>query len=198
MLFGVSFMNNKESRNRAWNWLSYVNENGVPRNAVLVSSLAFSWLPFTQLARDQVAAAQLMSWFNNTGSLCILFCWGAVNLAYIRYFWWFRSFKAVLMEDKYKRLDRRSDKRGFHTFLWRFQPWVAWFALFSNIVIIFAFSSASLWTPRFTAVSDIFKILVDLPMGFYHNIQSHTELLMHNRPSFSKPTRFRFFFPFVG
>lgn len=156
MLYGMAYMNAKESRNQFWNWLAYVNENGVPLTAVLVSSAAFAWLPFTQLAHDQVSASRLISWFNNAGSLCVLFCWGAVNLAYIRYFFWFHSFKTVLREEGYERLDRKSDRKGFHTFLWRAQPGIAAIAFVSSIVIVFGFSSAALWKPR-NSVAEFFE-----------------------------------------
>jgi len=168
VLYGMAYMNAKDSRNQRWNWLAYVTESGVPLNAVLVSSLAFAWLPFTQLAHDKISASRLMSWFNNAGSLCVLFCWGAVNLAYIRYFQWFRAFKTVLKEDGYQRLDRRSDRKGFHTFLSHAQPGIAGIALAGSIIIVFGLSSAALWKPNNTVAEffEFYTIPLLLPLSW--------------------------------
>lgn len=130
-------------------------QKGVPKWAVILSGLFWTtWLPFISLS-DSATAARTTAFFTTSGSFCVLFVWGAVCLAYIRYWMWFRLFKNDLSShptlQNYNRWNRRN--RPFGTMLKWLQPGVAIFGLIGSWTIAFIFPSAVWWHNDFNPAS---------------------------------------------
>lgn len=159
MLYGLAHAN--ASRWRGWKMLAHVNKSGVPVNAVLLSAGCLCWLPFTKIS-SSTAAAEIIPWFNNAGCLCVIFVWGTVNLAFVRYEHWFGRFRnSVLAQSQYQRVNRWSSEKGFFTLLtfrtWM-QPAMAYVAFIGSYGVVFIFASAFLWRdPKEITANDFFQ-----------------------------------------
>lgn len=126
---------------------------GVPKWAVVLSGVFWTiWVPFVSLS-DSDAAQEIISFFSNSGSICVLFVWGSICLAYIRYWWWFKMFKDTdnLTLKKYSRWNREG--QPFGTMLWWTQPCLAFFGLIGSWLLVFIFPSALWWQGGLTKES---------------------------------------------
>ncbi|ERF68742.1 hypothetical protein EPUS_07229 [Endocarpon pusillum Z07020] len=122
-----------------------VPRTGVPGWALLVSAIAFFWLPFLQL-KSGYAAQELVEIMAVSGSVSGLIVWASLCLAFIRYEYWLRMHKDSLHGAHYGRYNRWDRTvRESSTFLGYFQPVVAWAGLAGCLLVVFVFSSAMWW-----------------------------------------------------
>ncbi|RDH15645.1 amino acid transporter [Aspergillus niger ATCC 13496] len=117
----------------------------VPVVSLLVSLLAFCWVPFLQLAHSS-AVQQVVQVISISSSTAIMIVWAAICLAFLRYYYWFVLKKCeprLRYHDRpqYIRLHEKYTPRGSLLIL---QPLQAWIGLIGCITI-FAFSSATWW-----------------------------------------------------
>ncbi|KAL4897602.1 amino acid permease-domain-containing protein [Aspergillus ambiguus] len=127
-------------------WVGAVDtKTGVPFGALLLSTLAFAWLPFLQIGcgREDVITKMSIS----TSTACMI-VWAALCLAYIRYHRWLKKCETVLKRD-YPHYCRTSPEYTPRVNLQRFQPVPAWIGLIGCLVF-FGFSSAQWWRGRET------------------------------------------------
>ncbi|RAH57611.1 amino acid transporter [Aspergillus piperis CBS 112811] len=122
----------------------------VPVVFLLVSLLAFCWVPFLQLV-DSSAVQQVVQVISISSSTAIMIVWAAICLAFIRYYYWFVLKKCeprLRYHDRpeYIRLDEKYIAKGSLRIL---QPLQAWIGLIGCITI-FAFSSATWWSETAT------------------------------------------------
>ncbi|KAL5360085.1 amino acid permease-domain-containing protein [Aspergillus floccosus] len=126
---------------RKLEWVGHVDSNtGVPVGALLLSTLAFCWIPFLQLGckREQLITNMSIS----TSTSCMI-VWAALCLAYLRYYYWLDKCDDVLQRD-YPSFSRNSPKYTPRVNLQRFQPIPAWIGLI-GCFLFFGFSSAEWW-----------------------------------------------------
>lgn len=134
-------------------------KKGVPKWAVILSGVFWSvWLPFVSLS-DSTVAKEVIAFFSTSGSICVLFVWGALCLAYLRYWGWFFIFKKDLpghpILSKYNRWNKKA--RPFGTMLWWLQPGVAIFGLIGSWTLVFIFPSALWWYDNNLTVASFFQ-----------------------------------------
>ncbi|PYI11465.1 amino acid transporter [Aspergillus sclerotiicarbonarius CBS 121057] len=117
----------------------------VPVVSLLVSLLAFCWVPFLDLVHNS-ATKQVIQVISISGSNAIMLVWAAICLAFIRYYYWYVLKKCGRElghnnHQKFVRLSAEYTPRGS---LLTLQPLQAWIGLIGCLAI-FAFSSATWW-----------------------------------------------------
>ncbi|GKZ19837.1 hypothetical protein AbraIFM66951_007789 [Aspergillus brasiliensis] len=115
----------------------------VPVVSLLVSLLAFCWVPFLQLANSSTVQ-QVIQVISISCSNAIMIVWAAICLAFIRYYYWLKKCEPQLRYHErfeYIRLHKDYIPRGSLLIL---QPLQAWIGLIGCITI-FVFSSATWW-----------------------------------------------------
>ncbi|PWY64181.1 amino acid transporter [Aspergillus eucalypticola CBS 122712] len=124
----------------------------VPVVSLLVSLLAFCWVPFLQLV-DSSAVQQVVQVISISSSTAIMIVWAAICLAFIRYYYWLKKCEPRLRyhnRPEYIRLSEDYIAKGSLHIL---QPLQAWIGLIGCITI-FAFSSATWWS-RTATVTEV-------------------------------------------
>lgn len=165
-------------RERKWylKWLSIMGTttpiSRVPGWALLVSAVAFCWLPFLHLGqgfssqdvRSEMSlhlvkiadvSNKVLIIFATTGSVGGVMVWASQCLAYIRCWMWFRHHsRQGNLPTRYDRWRNRWDGSYMSTFSY-LQPFPAVLGLVCCCLIIFVFSSATWWngTPTFQKVA---------------------------------------------
>ncbi|THX61500.1 hypothetical protein D6D06_00488 [Aureobasidium pullulans] len=132
-LFGLARNIDKDSRypKKALTWLAFVTHDRghrgmsfgqIPAGALVFSVLIFCWLPFI----ENVHISDVLSSIGTVGSLLV---WASQALAYIRFDYLRRRYGSPEL--------RRNASSG--------QPYYAWVALVSSLVIVFILNTASWW-----------------------------------------------------
>ncbi|THW03433.1 hypothetical protein D6D26_03497 [Aureobasidium pullulans] len=132
-LFGLARNIDKDSRypKKALTWLAFVTHDRghrgmsfgqIPAGALVFSVLIFCWLPFI----ENVHISDVLSSIGTVGSLLV---WASQALAYIRFDYLRRRYGSPEL--------RRNASSG--------QPYYAWVALVSSLVIVFVLNTASWW-----------------------------------------------------
>ncbi|THY16386.1 hypothetical protein D6D00_08917 [Aureobasidium pullulans] len=132
-LFGLARNIDKDTRypKKALTWLAFVTHDRghrgmsfgqIPAGALVFSVLIFCWLPFI----ENVHISDVLSSIGTVGSLLV---WASQALAYIRFDYLRRRYGSPEL--------RRNASSG--------QPYYAWVALVSSLVIVFVLNTASWW-----------------------------------------------------
>ncbi|KAF7539290.1 hypothetical protein G7054_g2283 [Neopestalotiopsis clavispora] len=121
---------------------------GVPAMALLVSLLAFYWLPFVSLGlklKSPAALDDMIQIVSLTSSISCVITWTLLLIAYLRYDHWTSSCAQGLEKAGMERFIRGHPKyKAWNVLIW-LQPWTARLALL-GCVFIFACLSATWWT----------------------------------------------------
>jgi amino acid transporter len=120
-----------------------VRQTGVPAPALLFSAVSFFWLPFLQL-KAGYAIQDLIEIMAVSASVSCLIVWAALCLAFIRYERWLEICDEGL-KTKHQHYRRHSSQYTSWTFLFIFQPYIAWLGL-AGCILVFGFTSATWWS----------------------------------------------------
>ncbi|PWY91789.1 hypothetical protein BO94DRAFT_573608 [Aspergillus sclerotioniger CBS 115572] len=115
----------------------------VPVVSLLVSLLAFCWVPFLNLVHNS-ATSQVIQVIFTSSSNVIMIVWAALCLAFIRYYHWLKKCERELRHNNHLKFIRLSPDYTPRGSLLILQPLQAWIGLIGCLVI-FAFSSATWW-----------------------------------------------------
>ncbi|OOF99179.1 hypothetical protein ASPCADRAFT_127747 [Aspergillus carbonarius ITEM 5010] len=124
----------------------------VPVVSLLVTLLAFCWVPFLDLAQSS-ATSQVIQVISISSSNAIMIVWAAMCLAFIRYYYWLRKCGRGLQHNHHLKFIRLSSEYMPRGSLLILQPLQAWIGLIGCLVI-FAFSSAT-WWGRHATVTEV-------------------------------------------
>lgn len=146
-LFGL--VTNHRNPNKIFQFFAEVDDKGAPWRAVAASAIMFFWLPFlslkdipwqndsyTQGPRPVNAASQ--QFVSTVSSLCVLFVWGTICLAFVRYHRWLARNREFLKKE-FSDIDRWGELSSSSTVLKKWQPWVAYFGLVTCVLMVLVF-----------------------------------------------------------
>ncbi|KAI1846699.1 hypothetical protein JX266_007272 [Neoarthrinium moseri] len=125
------------------------SSTGVPAMALLVSLLAFYWLPFIQYSwkkdRDRAQALeQIIQIVSLTSSISCIITWTLLLIAYLRYNHWITTCADGLEQAGMQRFVRSNPAyKAWNVLIW-FQPWTARLAL-AGCFIVYGCLSATWW-----------------------------------------------------
>ncbi|KAH8697603.1 putative proline-specific permease [Talaromyces proteolyticus] len=131
---------------RLFSWFGKTNRRGVPMKAMVLSAVAFWWVPFLQLRGGTTTSTPIGMFIEilaEMGSVGVLIVWSCECLAFIRYYHCITSHRAALEEKKVPQV-RRWDR---HDYPYRShgQPVLAYIALTGCIFVLIVVNAASLW-----------------------------------------------------
>ncbi|PWY68486.1 amino acid transporter [Aspergillus heteromorphus CBS 117.55] len=115
----------------------------VPVVALLVTLLAFAWVPFLQLS-GSTTTKQLTEVISTSSSTAIMIVWASVCIAFLRYYYWLKKCDPDLRLSGRPEFVRGSPNYTPRGSLFVLQPLQAWIGLI-GCTVIFAFSSATWW-----------------------------------------------------
>ncbi|THZ04651.1 hypothetical protein D6C95_03205 [Aureobasidium pullulans] len=153
-LFGLARNIDKDSRypKKALTWLAFVTHDRghrgmsfgqIPAGALVFSVLIFCWLPFI----ENVHISDVLSSIGTVGSLLV---WASQALAYIRFDYLRRRYGSPEL--------RRNASSG--------QPYYAWVALVSSLVIVFILNTASWWEQSHQVnATRVLQVYIGTPNG---------------------------------
>ncbi|PYH92925.1 amino acid transporter [Aspergillus ellipticus CBS 707.79] len=118
-------------------------ETRVPVVALLVTLLAFAWVPFLQLSCSRTLT-HIRSVISTSSSTAIMIVWASICVAFLRYYYWLKKYDAYLLQSGRPEFARGSPEYAPRGSLFVLQPLQAWIGLIGCIAI-FAFSSATWW-----------------------------------------------------
>ncbi|KFA60081.1 hypothetical protein S40285_09268 [Stachybotrys chlorohalonatus IBT 40285] len=117
------------------------NKRGVPVNAVIVSALAFCWVPFMQLIRASPIDV-VIEILSQMGSVGVIIIWACNCLAYIRFRHGIDEHQKVLEQQQIPRVNRQGDDYPYHS---HGQPYLACVAFVGCLFILLISNSSALW-----------------------------------------------------
>ncbi|KAK3341964.1 putative proline-specific permease [Lasiosphaeria hispida] len=125
------------------------NRRKVPMRAMILSALAFWWVPFMQLADGPDAhsnAGRFIEVLTEMSSIAVLIVWACQCLAFIRYYHCIHRHRGILQAKKISQV-RRWDKDNWKDYPYRShgQPFLAYMALGGCLAVLFIANSAALW-----------------------------------------------------
>ena len=126
-----------------------VSKSHIPTGAVIFSAAAFClWVPFTSLA-ENTTSQELIEFFGFTGSIGVLFVWGANCLAYLRYWYWLYQTRIHLTQQtelrRYNRFNRHESQYFTPTAYFRLQPWTTVLGFLACFFLVFICPYAVWW-----------------------------------------------------
>ncbi|KAK3693398.1 amino acid transporter [Podospora appendiculata] len=130
-------------------WFGKTNRRKVPMRATVFSAVAFSWVPFLQLAKDVDETSPVgvfIEVLSEMGSVGVLIVWACECLAFIRYYHCIDLHKGVLQAKKISQV-RRWDFSEASDYPYRShgQPLLAYLALSGCLFVLLVANSAPLW-----------------------------------------------------
>ncbi|GIZ39350.1 hypothetical protein CKM354_000273700 [Cercospora kikuchii] len=139
-------------RTTLFSWLANTNKRRAPIAAVLVSAIAFIWVPiFNGVDNDYLPLTNDI--LVEMATVSCVFVWACECAAYLRFYYHMMSFQKEIDEavtrdpdSPFRYLMRDLQKQGEYPLRTHFQPWSTWIALFACIVgILGAAGSSWLW-----------------------------------------------------
>jgi yeast amino acid transporter len=108
---------------------------------LLISALAFSWLPFVRLGTGYTLL-EVQEIVVNIGSTSLVLVWASQCLAYLRFHHWRTLHQHCLTGPTFSKVRHRGNFAGRFTMC---QPGLAWLGLISTLWIIIVANSAAMW-----------------------------------------------------
>ncbi|KAJ5133678.1 uncharacterized protein N7443_004698 [Penicillium atrosanguineum] len=128
-------------------WFGKTNSRNVPLRAMILSAVAFGWVPFLQLIGGGHSSVNTyVDVLSEMASLAVLIVWACECLAFIRYYNCISRFRNELEDDEVAQV-RRWSTNDWHDYPYRShgQPVLAYLALAGCIFVLIIANGAALW-----------------------------------------------------
>ncbi|KAF5637773.1 amino acid transporter [Fusarium sp. NRRL 52700] len=139
-LFGITRnILSRESMPAALAWFGVTDRDRVPLRAMVITALAFSWVPFlqgTESVHDGSNTGKIFEILVQMGSVSIIIIWACLCLAYVRYHYCIRKFQDFLAEHGIRLAEDRKAESEAYPYQSHWQPVLAYGALGACLFIL--------------------------------------------------------------
>lgn len=148
-LFGITRnIRSGDSMPAALAWFGVTDRDRVPIRAMVITALAFIWVPFLQGTKSVHTgsdAGKFLEVLVQMGSVSIIIVWACLCLAYARYHYCIHKFRDSLAEDGIRLAEDREAESDAYPYQSHWQPVLAYGALGTCLFIVFVCNGVFLW-----------------------------------------------------
>ncbi|KAF5723461.1 amino acid transporter [Fusarium mundagurra] len=148
-LFGITRnIRSGDSMPAALAWFGVTNRDRVPLRAMVMTALAFIWVPFlkgTKSVHNGSDAGKFLEILVQMGSVSIIIIWACLCLAYARYHYCIHKFRDSLEEDGIRLAGDREAESDAYPYQSHWQPVLAYGALGTCLFILLVCNGVFLW-----------------------------------------------------
>ncbi|KAF4948198.1 hypothetical protein FGADI_9826 [Fusarium gaditjirri] len=148
-LFGITRnIRSADSMPAALAWFGVTDRDRVPLRAMVITALAFSWVPFLQGTKSVHTgsdAGKFLEILVQMGSVSIIIIWACLCLAYVRYYYCIHKFRDSLAEYGIRLAEDREAESAAYPYQSHWQPVLAYVALGTCLFILLVCNGVFLW-----------------------------------------------------